>query len=107
MPQPGLTLEILNIVFQALYNEVAGAPANLMTRKALQTAAAQYDKQQILSCLIAYVGDDLIRCSRGGVDFTPKDQNKDYDEFHLTSRGMKSTSPYRWSPEKNCIIVIV
>jgi hypothetical protein len=105
MTGPGLTVGNLNKLFKVLSDEVAYAPANLLTRKALQReAGGSYDPRLTLSCLMKYEGDELIKCSREGVDFKPIDMNKDYEEFHLTSKGAITTSPYANSVNGGIIV---
>ncbi|MDD5143500.1 hypothetical protein [Methanoregula sp.] len=100
MPPPGLDVKILNQVFQLIHNETNHGTANHLTRKKLQTSAGQIPPESVLGCLVTYQGDNLIQCSKDKVDFPPKDQMKDYDEFHLTSRGIKSDSPYMYAKDK-------
>lgn len=91
---PAPSVKNLNEIFQALYRRANHAIAARVTRRELQTHAGPYEPMMILSCLQQYEGDGLIMCTRNDKKIKIVDLNKDYDEFHLTSKGTKMDAPY-------------
>ncbi len=91
----GLSVENLNKVFHLIYRQVGGNPANKMTRQDLQRLSGTCPPETILGCLITYEGDKLIVCTNNDIIFTPKNLKDDYNEFHITSEGRKTDSPYK------------
>jgi len=82
---PGPTKAVLNKIFQVVINETANNPANILTRHKLQLQVPIYPDTTVLGCLMTYQHDGHIACCRNGVDITPVNMNKDYEEFHLTT----------------------
>jgi hypothetical protein len=91
---PAPSVNNLNEIFQVIHNRTNHAIAARMTRRELQTHASLFTPMMVLSCLQQYEGDGLIMCTRNDKKITVVDLNKDYDEFHLTSKGTRMDAPY-------------
>lgn len=97
----GLTIRILNEIFQVLCAEV-GTTTNLhMTRIRLEKMRPDVPKPTIQLCLIQYCKDGYIEFIKNNVVIPPDETKPEtFDEFRLTRLGQQQEGVGPYKPKK-------
>jgi hypothetical protein len=92
------SVNVLNQVFQALYELANGNTAKPLTRVQLEKAQPKVPKESIFGCVIVFHSDGYIVLTKGSeIISQPKNYDTDYNEFRLSANGAKTKGvpPYK------------